>query len=514
MSFLVFDDKTPSTNANFKAIKAEEYLYKDPESGTYIPLVPGGGGGEVPYYAKPALVDFTNGSLRTTIDQTGLDVIDNAGNTASELTSTALTLGDLGGNASLGKAGIEAANNLKDAISGSTTDTTNANQSVLIYDASLAKVSKASTFRLNESATEFATLSPFAMQLKNGNTYNNMTTSGITTYYAPSNAISTLTGSTIAVGSRGGDYNLDTSLQHSKLSKTSLRLFDGTTTHTLDAPAIKAAANLATVTTTTPAPENKMVVFNPTTRNYAYHDVPAGLSLPAYILPSKIQMKGTGTSFNEKGIEIEAASGAGTKSSIKVTSGDSSATSPFVMVTGTGITYHPSSPDDFNDRTLTFKDVGRVLNGGNVLTANLYNNVAEVTTMNPLATYDSGSNTVSFTPGSYSTFNSVKLITSTIRAGDTVRLSFGSGYTVGTTRIYYIPVRFSSAGSDPFFTATSNAGYAHVIKANVTTGGGSTFTGIPVIVLYTLRTVSLADLRIDLVVHSLNRFPEVATVTL
>jgi hypothetical protein len=25
-------------------------LVKDPESGTYIPLVPGGGGAEVPYY--------------------------------------------------------------------------------------------------------------------------------------------------------------------------------------------------------------------------------------------------------------------------------------------------------------------------------------------------------------------------------------------------------------------------------------------------------------------------------
>jgi hypothetical protein len=116
------------------------------------------------------------------------------------------------------------------------------------------------------------------------------------------------------VGSRGGDYNLDTSLPHSKLRKSSLRLFDGTTTHTLDAPAIKAAANLATVSTTTPAAENKMVVYNPTTSNYAYHDVPAGVTLPSYILPTKIKMQGTGTSFSEKGIEIEAASAAGTKS--------------------------------------------------------------------------------------------------------------------------------------------------------------------------------------------------------
>jgi hypothetical protein len=61
--------------------------------------------------------------------------------------------------------------------------------------------------------------------------------------------------------------------------------------HTLDAPAIKAAANLATVSTTTPAAENKMVVYNPTTSNYAYHDVPAGMTLPAYIKPTKILMR-------------------------------------------------------------------------------------------------------------------------------------------------------------------------------------------------------------------------------
>jgi hypothetical protein len=59
-------------------------------------------------------------------------VIDTVGNTASELSSTALTLGDVNGNASLGKAGIEAANNLKDALSGEVTDTTNVQP---IYDA-------------------------------------------------------------------------------------------------------------------------------------------------------------------------------------------------------------------------------------------------------------------------------------------------------------------------------------------------------------------------------------------
>jgi hypothetical protein len=112
--------------------------------------------------------------------------------------------------------------------------------------------------------------------------------------------------------------------------------------HTLDAPAIKAAVNLATVSTTTPAAENKMVVYNPTTSNYAYHDVPAGMTLPAYIKPTSILMRALLAS--EKGIEIAPADAVGTKSFIKVTDGDSSATSPYVSVSGTGITFHPSAP--------------------------------------------------------------------------------------------------------------------------------------------------------------------------
>jgi hypothetical protein len=137
-------------------------------------------------------------------------------------------------------------------------------------------------------------------------------------------------------------------------------------------------------------------------------------------------MQGTGTSFSEKGIEIESASGAGTKSMIKVTDGDSSATSPYVSVSGTGITFHPSSPDNFNDHTLEYGDVRRVKTGWNILTATLGNNIAD-SSLNALASYSAATNTVTFSSANYSTFNSVRLITSTIRAGDTVRISFGAG---------------------------------------------------------------------------------------
>jgi hypothetical protein len=209
---------------------------------------------------------------------------------------------------------------------------------VLIYDASSAKVSKASTFRLNESYGVRHT-QPFRSQLKNGNNYNNLTTSGLTTYYAPSNALSTLAAGTIAVGSRGGDYNLDTSLPHSKLGKSNLRIFDGTNMHTLDAPAIKAAANLATVSTTTPAPENKMVVYNPATSNYAYHDVPAGVTLPSLHQTHSILMRGVNASFAKKGSRLCQLTLERNRSSSYGWGHFSHITQSHVS--GTGITFHP-----------------------------------------------------------------------------------------------------------------------------------------------------------------------------
>jgi hypothetical protein len=231
------------------------------------------------------MVDFTVDSLRTTMDQTGVDVIDNAGNTASELTSTALTLGDLGGNASLGKAGIEAANNLKDAISGEITDTTNANQSVLIYDASSAKVSKASTFRLNESATEFATLSPFAVQLKNGNNYNNVTTSGLTTYYAPSNALSTLSAAPLPWGLE----EVITTLTQAYHTASSGKATSGSSmvpTCTLSMPQRSRQQSISQQCPQQPQPQRTRWWFTTQQQATTRTTMPAGVTLPTYIKPT------------------------------------------------------------------------------------------------------------------------------------------------------------------------------------------------------------------------------------
>ena len=59
-----------------------------------------------------------------------------------------------------------------------------------------------------------------------------------------------------------------------------------------------------------------------------------------------------------------------------------------------------------------------------------------------------------------------------------------------------------------------SAGYVYVTTANVNTGGGSTFTGIPLVILTTTRDYALSEVKIDLVVQSLNRSPETAVVTI
>jgi hypothetical protein len=57
MTDLFFD--IPNTvKARAQKIKVDELLVKDPETGDYIPIAPNPGV-EVPYYAKPAMVDFT-----------------------------------------------------------------------------------------------------------------------------------------------------------------------------------------------------------------------------------------------------------------------------------------------------------------------------------------------------------------------------------------------------------------------------------------------------------------------
>jgi hypothetical protein len=48
MTDLYFYDLANDVKIRADKIKADEILVKDPESGTYIPLVPGGGGAELP----------------------------------------------------------------------------------------------------------------------------------------------------------------------------------------------------------------------------------------------------------------------------------------------------------------------------------------------------------------------------------------------------------------------------------------------------------------------------------
>ena len=326
MTDLYYYDIPNTVKIRAEKIRADEFLYKDPETGTYIPLVPGGGEApELPYWTKSAKADFLADSLRTTVDQTGVDVINIAGNTASELTSTALTLGDTNGNASLTKSGIAAVNNLKDAISGTVNTSYNDSQSVLIYDSTAGKLAKANAFRLRNTATTYSVLSPVSHNLSNGNSYSALTASGVSTYYDTLNLLSLLRGGTLTIGTSSAG-SINNTLPNTQLGRFYLKISDGTTIQTLDHAAVKAAANLATVVATTPSVANKMVVYDPTTSVYAYHDTPAEVVLPDYVKPVIVDFTANSlrTTVDQTGVDVIdiAANTASELSSIALTLGD------------------------------------------------------------------------------------------------------------------------------------------------------------------------------------------------
>jgi hypothetical protein len=169
-------------------------------------------------------VDFTVDSLRTTVDQTGVDVIDTVGTQqaswARQLSPWAMSTATL--------RLVRRESRLLTTWKTHSLEGNRHNQrepSVLIYDAATAKVSKASTFRLNESATEYSTfsLSPSASKTVT------ITTTLPLVVLQPTTLPQTLwalSGSTIAVGL---EELITTSTQasNSKL-KSNLRIFDGT----------------------------------------------------------------------------------------------------------------------------------------------------------------------------------------------------------------------------------------------------------------------------------------------
>jgi hypothetical protein len=122
MTDLYFYDLPNAVKIRADKIKAEEIFVRDPSSGVYVKLTPGGGGGggSLPYYLKGNSVeidDFTEG-------------------VGSALTSTSLILGDNAGNATLDKATIDTASRLKTMeTSGVNTDFTALNGShIVVYN--------------------------------------------------------------------------------------------------------------------------------------------------------------------------------------------------------------------------------------------------------------------------------------------------------------------------------------------------------------------------------------------
>jgi hypothetical protein len=73
MSFLN-DSIQNDLSCRFNKITGDQFFIKDQESGNYVPFLPGGGSGEVPYYIKPDKIKLENESKFTEILESGVNI--------------------------------------------------------------------------------------------------------------------------------------------------------------------------------------------------------------------------------------------------------------------------------------------------------------------------------------------------------------------------------------------------------------------------------------------------------
>ena len=138
--------------------------------GEWVEITPGGGGGggDLPYYLKTNAVQIQNvGVSNTNLNSSSVDVNDVVGNKSSSLLSDKLILGDVNGNANLVKDDIINANKLTAAMVDPINTTSNLNQTILIYDSSLNKISKSNTVRLSDGFMN-TKLEPTSIAVYNG----------------------------------------------------------------------------------------------------------------------------------------------------------------------------------------------------------------------------------------------------------------------------------------------------------------------------------------------------------
>lgn len=240
---------------------ADEIYTRDPESGDFARVYPGGssgGGGDVPYWVKPESASIGDTNKKTTVAFDGLDVVDNVNNTACEITSTAVTLGDAGGNSILSKQTIDAANRVKNIAQ----EMDQLSKKVLLYDS----VSKGITFGDQQVIPGW--IQPTAAQFSSGN-------GDISINKASGGNIEIQNNSNSSLIRIGG------------VAESGLKIIrnypSAPIESFLDYRSIDTANNLRNIASTVSTTGQSMVTFNPTNSSFKYAPI---LSNPSWVQPT------------------------------------------------------------------------------------------------------------------------------------------------------------------------------------------------------------------------------------
>lgn len=299
----------------------DEVWTKALDSEEYVRLLPGDGGpSEIPYYLKANsikidgegetmvtsnLITTQAAGVTTSISPSAVSVENIDNTTGSELSSTALTFGDTGGNVSLTKLGVDTVSRLQTS------------------ETATALVNAAGTFPLVYNPTTKAFGQSRALQLlsADGNYRTNITTattrndmpnnsaryfmSGIPSGVTHNEVNFRLYAGAFPTGivhrnlntNKGtvakedsftvGDMNFDaisTTGNWGKLAETSLSFKDSSGTVVLDKADIVATNKLKALTTATAGANSKMLIYDTGTSAFNYTDIPSGGgTVPAWV---------------------------------------------------------------------------------------------------------------------------------------------------------------------------------------------------------------------------------------
>lgn len=319
-------------------IKADNIYQWNETSQEYVRIDDGGDGDSVPYWAQPEkahIIDnFTHDSAKhdklgyiveTTTDGTrqkanltkeSLTIDDEATSTGSLLTSTELVFGDAVDNSSFTKVGAKTLNEITARVDKPDPISTD---KLLIYD-STNSMYKTTSWKdyLKSNHAEFI------------GTFYNAKVSGdkVSVFSKDAGTVSSVSAGAVQVASKisavdsSPDYNkpytalfnfaiqckAGSTYASTEISPGTIALrqpdytqFKLDTTHFADLMKLTAKTLM-----TTPTTDEKMVLYNTTTKAYHYTTIPGEPILPPYILPSSIEFIGTDTSVNidDDGVKI------------------------------------------------------------------------------------------------------------------------------------------------------------------------------------------------------------------